>query len=292
MHAALAEVTDPEAEPDRRAWHRAQAVSGPDEEVAAELEQSAGRAQARGGLAAAAAFGERSVLLTADPARHAERVLTAAQVNMQAGAFGKAHELLAEAEAQGPGQLDELASARVALLRGQITFASGLGSEAPALLLQAAERLESLDAGLAREAYLSAWTAALSAGHLAAGGDLFEVCRAARALPPSAEPGTVDLVLDGLTLIVTDGPTAAAPALRRAVSAFADTDMTAAEAFRWGWLAQATASALWDNDNWRALLVRQVRLPVQVARSTSCPSRWMPWVRPSRPTATSRPPRP
>ena len=260
VHAALAEVTDPEAEPDRRAWHRAQAVSGPDEEVAAELEQSAGRAQARGGLAAAAAFGERSVLLTADPARHAERVLTAAQVNMQAGAFGKAHELLAEAEAQGPGQLDELASARVALLRGQITFASGLGSEAPALLLQAAKRLESLDAGLAREAYLSAWTAALSAGHLAAGGDLFEVCRAARALPPSAEPGTVDLVLDGLTLIVTDGPTAAAPALRRAVSAFADTDMTAAEAFRWGWLAQATASALWDNDNWRALLVRQVRL--------------------------------
>ena len=260
VHAALAEVTDPEAEPDRRAWHRAQAVSGPDEEVATELEQSAGRAQARGGLAAAAAFGERSVLLTADPARHAERVLTAAQVNMQAGAFGKARELLAEAEAEGSGQLDELASARVALLRGEITFASGVGSEAPALLLQAAKRLESLDVGQAREAYLSAWMAALSAGRLAADGDLFEVCRAARALPPSAEPGTVDLVLDGLALIVTDGPAAAAPVLRQAVSAFADAHITAAEAFRWGWLAQAAASALWDNDNWRALLARQVRL--------------------------------
>jgi DNA-binding CsgD family transcriptional regulator len=269
VHAALAEVTDREAEPDRRAWHRAQAVSGPDEEVAAELEQSAGRAQARGGLAAAAAFLERSVLLTADPARYAERVLAAARASLLAGAFGKARELLAEAEA---GPLDELAGARVALLRGQITLASGLGSEAAALLLQAAKRLESLDAGLAREAYLSAWMAALSAGRLAAGGDLFEICRAARALPPPvppvppappappAQPGTVDLVLDGLALIVTDGLAAATPALRRAVRAFADGDITAAEASRWGWPAQAAASLLWDHDSWRALLVRQVRL--------------------------------
>ena len=131
MHAALAEVTDPIADPDRRAWHRAQAAAGPDEEVAAELERSAGRAQARGGLAAAAAFLERSVLLTADPARHAERALAAAQANMQAGAFGKALDLLAEARGQGSGPLDELASARVELLRGQIAFASGLGSDAP-----------------------------------------------------------------------------------------------------------------------------------------------------------------
>ena len=260
VHAALAEVTDPIADPDRRAWHRAQAVAGPDEEVAAELERSAGRAQARGGLAAAAAFLERSVLLTADPARHAERALAAAQANMQAGAFGKALDLLAEAEDQGSGPLDEFASARVELLRGQIAFASGLGSDAPPLLLKAAERLESLDAGLARETYLSAWMAALFAGRLAAGGDLLEVCRAARALPPPAEPRTVDLVLDGLALIVTDGPAAAAPALRRAVSAFAGADITAAEALRWGWLAQAAASALWDNDAWHALLVRQVRL--------------------------------
>ena len=260
VHDALAEVTDPIADPDRRAWHRAQAVAGPDEGIAAELERSAGRAQARGGLAAAAAFLERSVLLTADPARHAERALAAAQANMQAGAFGKARDLLAEAEDQGSGPLDEFASARVDLLRGQIAFASGLGSDAPSLLLKAAKRLEPLDVGLAREAYLSAWMAALFAGRLAAGGDLLDVCRAARALPPPAEPRAVDLVLAGLALIVTDGPAAAAPALRTAVSAVADADITAAEILRWGWLAQVAASALWDDDAWRALLVRQVRL--------------------------------
>ena len=109
LHAALAEVTDPGADPDRRAWHRAQAAPGPDEEVAAELERSADRAQARGGLAAAAAFLEHAVRLTADPARQAGRELAAAQASMQAGAFGKALELLAVAEA---GPLDELASAR------------------------------------------------------------------------------------------------------------------------------------------------------------------------------------
>jgi DNA-binding NarL/FixJ family response regulator len=257
LHAALAETTDPVADPDRRAWHRAQAAAGPDEEVAAELERSAGRARARGGLAAAAAFLERSVLLTADPARHADRSLAAARASMQAGAFGKALELLAGAAA---GPLDELASARAELLHGQITFASCLGGDALPLLFKAAKRLEPLDADLAREAYLSAWMAAQFAGRLAAGGDLLEVCRAARAVPPSVQPRTVDLVLDGLVLLVTDGLATAAPALRRTVSAIADSDSTAAEVLHWGWPAQAAASALWDYDARRVLLTRQVRL--------------------------------
>ena len=147
IHGALAEVTDPQTDPDRRAWHRAQAVPGPDEEVAAELEHSAGRAQARGGLAAAAAFLERSAVLTVDPARYAERALAAALASVQAGAFDKALELLVTAQA---GPLGEFASARVDLLRGQIAFASGLGPDAPALLLRAASRLEPLDVELAR----------------------------------------------------------------------------------------------------------------------------------------------
>jgi DNA-binding CsgD family transcriptional regulator len=257
LHAALAQAIDPHTDPDRRAWHRAAAAAGPDEEVAAELEHSAGRAQARGGLAAAAAFLERAAVMTADPVRHAERALTAAHASLQAGSFDKTLELLATAEA---GPLDEFASARVDLLRGQTAFASGLGSDAPPLLLKAAKRLEPLNLDLARETYLSAWMAALFAGRLAGAGDLLEVCRAARALPSPAEPSrTVDLVLDGLTLIVTDGPAAAAPALRRAVTAFVDADVTAEEAFRWGWLAQAAASVLWDDDAWRALLLRQVR---------------------------------
>jgi len=258
VHGALAEATDPEATPESRAWHRAQAAAGPDEEVAAELERSAGRAQARGGLAAAAAFLERSVLLSVDPARRVDRMLAAAQAHLQAGAFGTALELVTDAEA---GSLAELQNARADLLRGEIVFASGLGSDAAPLLLKAAKRLEPLDAGLARETYLTAWMAALFAGRLAGAGDLFEVSRAARALPASGDPPhPADLVLAGLAMVVTDGPGAAAPTLRRALSAFNDADMTIAEELRWGWFAQGAASALWDDDAWRAMLAQQVRL--------------------------------
>jgi len=261
VHRALAEATDPESAPERRAWHRAQAATGPDEEVAAELERSAGRAQARGGLAAAAAFLERSVLLTADPAYRADRTLAAAQAHLQAGAFGTAMELLAEAEEGGSGRLDELQSARADLLRGEIVFASGLGSDAPPLLLKAARQLELLDVGLARETYLTAWMAAMFAGRLAGAGDLFEVSRAAQAVPASADPPhPADLVLAGLATVVTDGLAAAAPTLRRALRAFNDAEMTMAEELRWGWFAQAAASALWDDHAWRAMLARQVRL--------------------------------
>jgi DNA-binding CsgD family transcriptional regulator len=256
-HEALAAVTDPRADSDRRAWRRAKAAPGPDEDVAAELENSADLAQARGGLAAAAAFLERAALLTSDPARHAERELAAAQAHLRAGAFGKASELLAAAQAR---PLDELQSARVDLLRGQLAFAAELGREAPPLLLKAAERLEPLDLGLARETYLSAWMAAVFAGRLAGGGDLLEVSRAAQALPQVRPPRPVDLVLDGLALLVTAGPAAAAPALRQAASAFAGAGITAAEGLRWGWVAQVAASAVWDDDAWRAMLVRDVGL--------------------------------
>jgi DNA-binding CsgD family transcriptional regulator len=254
-HAALAEVTDAIADPDRRAWHRAQAAAGPDEDVAAELERSAGRAQARGGMAAAAAFLERSVLLTADPARHAERMLAAAQASMQAGAFGKALELLDGAEEE---PLGELQSARADLLRGHVTFASGMGSDAPPLLLKAAQRLEPLDLALARQAYLDAWLAAVFAGRLAGQATLLEVCRAARRLPsPGDRPGKPELVLDALTLLVTDGPGIAAPALRTAMDAFTAADVTAEERLRLNTFAEGAAIALWDLDAWRALVERQ-----------------------------------
>src|SRR5580698_3494900 len=247
LHGALAEVTDPAVDPDRRAWHRAQAAPGPDEEVAAELEQCAGRAQRSGGLAAAAAFLERSAGLTLDPARRAQRALAAAQAKYQAGALDAALFLLATAEA---GSLDELASARVDLLRGQVAFASGLGSDAPPLLLKAAKRLEPLDADLARETYLDAWHAAMFAGHLAGADDLAEVSRAARAVPaPAHPPRLIDLLLDGLALMVTDGPAVAAPVLRRAAAAFTSADTPVEERLRWTWLAQVPASYLWDFDS-------------------------------------------
>ena len=157
VHRALAEATDREVDPDRRAWHLAAAAAGPDEQVAVELERSAGRAQARGGLAAAAAFLQRAVALSQDPARRAERALAAAQASFQAGAFDAALRLLAAAE---DGPLDEFQRARVDLLRAHVAFASGLGSDAPPLLLEAARRLEPFDLELARETYLTAWGAA------------------------------------------------------------------------------------------------------------------------------------
>ena len=257
VHAALAQVTDPQADPDRRAWHRAQAAAGPDEEVAAELEQSADRAQARGGMAAAAAFLQRSVLLTADPARHAERTLAAAQASMQAGAFGSALELLDRTEDQGSGPLDEFQHARADLLRAHVAFASGMGSDAPPLLLKAARRLEQLDVDLARQAYLDAWLAAVFAGRLAAQATLLEICRAARRLPPPGDrPGKSELLLDALTLLVTDGPGSAAPALRAAMDAFTVADVTAEERMRLSTFAEGAAIALWDLDAWREMTER------------------------------------
>ena len=256
-HAALAGVTDPDADPDRRAWHLAEAAPEPDEDVAAELDRCASRAQARGGLAAAAAFLERAADLTPDPGPRAERTLAAAQASLQAGEFGKASDLMALAEA---GPMDEFQAARADLLRGRIAFASGLGSDAPPLLLKAAKRLEPLNLDLARETYVDAWQAAFFAGYLAGAGDLLEVSRAARALPPPAHPPRlVDLVLDGFALLVTDGPTAAAPLLRRATSAFTSPGIPEEETLRWGFIATVADEALWDDEGWR-LTVRQVQL--------------------------------
>jgi DNA-binding CsgD family transcriptional regulator len=256
LHRALAEATDPAVDPDRRAWHRAQAAPGPDEQVAAELEQCAGRAQRRGGLAAAAAFLERSAGLTLDPARRAQRALAAAQAKHQAGALDAALGLLAMAQA---GPLDELQRARGDLLRAQIAFASSHGRDAPPLMLKAAKRLEALDVGLARETYLEAFTAALFVGRLSpAVGD---VARAARVAPAPLAPGRApDLLLDGLALLVTEGYAAGTPALRRALLAFRTQDISAEEGLSWLWLAGRAAMAVWDDQTWHVLASRHVKL--------------------------------
>jgi DNA-binding CsgD family transcriptional regulator len=256
-HAALAAVTDPGADPDRRAWHLAEAAPGPDEDVAAELERSADRAQVRGGLAAAAAFLERAAALTPDPVRCAERTLAAVQANLQAGMFSKARDLLTAAET---GPLDGFQATMADLLRAKIAFASRLGSDAPLLLLKAAKRLEPLNLDLARETYVDAWQAAFFAGYLAGPGDLLEVSRAARALPPPAHPPRpADLILDGFALLVTTGPAAAAPVLRQVTRAFASPGIPKEEVLRWGFVATVADEALWDDGGWR-VTVRQVQL--------------------------------
>src|SRR5271163_2745047 len=257
-HRALAEATDPDADADRRAWHLACAAPRPDESVAAELERSAGRAQARGGLAAAAAFRERAAALTPGPAPRAARALAAAQAKIQAGAFDAAVKLLGMAEA---APLDEFQRARVFLLRAQLAFAANRGGDAPALLLKAASRLEPIDVELARETYLDALNAALSAGRLASpGGSSKEVSQAARAAPrPSHPPRAPDLLLDGFAVHFTEGYAAGAPILRRALSAF-DGEMSAEAELRWLWLACDAAVHLWDYDRWDRFTGRYVQL--------------------------------
>jgi DNA-binding CsgD family transcriptional regulator/tetratricopeptide (TPR) repeat protein len=256
-HDALAEATDPQLDPDRRAWHFAQAAAGPDEEVAAELERCAERAQARGGLAAAAAFLERSAALTLEPTRRAARALAAARVMAQSGAFDGAQRLLATAEA---GPLDPLQHAWAQLLRGQIAFASSTGSDAPPLLLKAANSFEPLDVGLARETYLEVLAAGLYGGRLLSGAMLREAATAARAAPAAAQPPSgIDLLMDGLALFVTEGYAPSVPPLKRAVSAFCSEDISA-EALRWLWAVCSTTVRMWDDRSWDLLLGRYVRL--------------------------------
>jgi DNA-binding CsgD family transcriptional regulator len=255
-HQALAEVTDPGRDPDRRAWHLAAAAPGPDEGVAAELERSAGRAQARGGMAAAAAFLQRAVELTAEPGPRSERALAAAQASLQAGALNAAAGLLAAAAA---GPLDELQQARTSLLRGQIAFASSMGSDAPALLVKAAQQLEPLDAALARQTYLDAWAAALLAGQFAGAGSLHEVARAARAAPPASAPRPSDLLLDALAVLVTEGHARAVPLLRQAARVFAEDEITLEEGLRYGWLATTAAAVVWEEEYWHATVARQLQ---------------------------------
>ena len=267
-HEALAEATDPELDPDRRAWHRAQAAPGPDEDVAQELERCAGRAQARGGLAAAAAFLEHATALTLDPGRRAQRALTGAQAKYQAGAPDAALQLLATAQT---GALDELGCARVDLLRAQIAFAVNRGRDAPPLLLKAAKRLEPLDARLARDTYLDAFAATIFAGRLASD-DLLVVAQAALAAPPASQPPTAaDLLLDGLALRIAEGDEAAMPVLERALTAFRAEDLPAEEGIRWLWLASATALDLWYDETWAMLSARHVQLARDAGALTVLP---------------------
>ncbi|MEV6094976.1 AAA family ATPase [Nocardia sp. NPDC051981] len=257
IHRALSEATDPTLDPDRRAWHRARATVGPDDDAAADLERSAARAQARGGPAAAAAFLERAGLLSADPRQRIERLLAAAQANLQAGSYDSALGLLATMEVD---PLDPPQHARADLLRGQIAFASGSGNDAPARLLRAAIRLSALDLDQARETFLAAWIAAVFAGGLASDGDLAEVSRAAQRLPRSVRPGKPEQILHALSLAITAGPAQAAPALREVVDAFDGTTESPEDVLRWSWLAHAAAVALWDHGAWRRILGRNAEV--------------------------------
>ena len=269
-HRALADATDAQIDPDRRAWHRAHATPALDEEVAGELERSAGRARARGGLAAAAAFLHKAAELTPDPGRRARRALAAATTSHQAGAPDAALHLLAVAQA---GPLDALQQARAELLRAQVAFAVTRGRDAPPMLLAAAKRLEKLDPTLARETYLEAFSAAIFADRLARGGGAREVAeavltadwggsshRAPTEGPSRGSPLAGDLLLEGLAVLTTQGYAVGAPLLKRALNAFRTESMSDENALRWGWLACRIARGLGDDAAWEELTDRQVKL--------------------------------
>jgi DNA-binding CsgD family transcriptional regulator len=258
VHRALADVTDPDRDPDRRAWHRAHATDRPDEDVAAELERSASRAAARGGVAAAAAFLERATELTPDPAARGARALAAAQAKFESAAPDAALELLALAELC---PLEELGRARLEWLRAEIAFARTRGGDAPALLLDAARRLAPLDTAMARETYLEAMAAAMFAGRLGDGPSVREAAEAARAGPPAPQPPrAADLLVDGLATRFTDGYAAGVPPLRKALAAFRDVNGSPARDQRWFWLACRLAQDLWDDELWYVLATRGVRI--------------------------------
>ena len=270
VHEALAAATDQQADPDRRAWHHAHAAVGPDEAVAQELINSASRALHRGGVAAAAAFWERAVVLTPDPGTRAVRALTAAEAKYAAGDFEAAQACLVTAELGPPG---ELGGARVQRMRAQIAFALRRGGDAPPLMLQAAQRLENLDADLAKQTYLEAMVAAIYAGRLARGRDARQVARAARpATPGHSGPEPLphsELLIHGLAVRLADGYVAAAPTLKEALRRYR------AEPPELGWLSvsyNVVAMDLWDDEAWFELADRQVRL----ARANGTLS-WLPF---------------
>jgi DNA-binding CsgD family transcriptional regulator len=257
-HRALGEVVDPMSDPDRRAWHLAQATAEPDEDVAAELERSAGRAQSRGGLVAAASFLERATALTPDLARRGERALAAAQARYLAGMPEASLRLLSLADA---GPLDELQRARAELLRARIAFTVDRGRGTPQLLLKAAAQLEPLDARLARETYLDALRAAWYAADPPGEVTIREVARAAAAAPaPVGPPRAADLLLDGLAVRYTAGYPAGVPMVHAALRAFRDPGLSDEEGLRWLWFASAAAVDLWDDDTADAVTSRFVGL--------------------------------
>ncbi len=269
IHRALANATDPGSDPDRRAWHAAYAAAGPDDAVAAELETSAGRAQIRGGIAAAAAFLERATALTVDPARRVSRAIAAAQAKGDAAAPEAAHDLLAIAEL---GALSNLQRGQVARLRAQMDFARNRGgdSSAPRLagaasqLLDAAKHLETLDDDLARETYLETLAATMYAGRLSEPDALANAAEAARtAVGPASElHQPMDLLLSGMANRIAGDVSGGRAVLRSTLELICA--QTNSQVQRWMSLAfpvvQETAAAeLWDDAIYRQMATDIVR---------------------------------
>jgi DNA-binding CsgD family transcriptional regulator len=257
VHQSLADVTDRGHDAERYAWHLAQAAAAPSEEIALELGRAAELALARGCLAAAGAYLQRAVALSADPSRRTDRAIMAAQGKIRNGAFDTAAGLLSIAQ---NGRVSDLQQARIDLVKAQLAHVTNRGGDAPALLLQAARRLESVDAGLARATYLDAISAAAFAGRFAAdGGGIPDIARAAAAAPRAPGSQAADLLFEAITDSYTDGARAMPAGLRPALASFG-ADMSPDEQLRWIWVACMAAMRLLDDEQWDIISARHLRL--------------------------------
>jgi DNA-binding CsgD family transcriptional regulator len=269
IHRALSEATDPHTDPDRRAWHAANAASGPDDAVAAELERSAARAYRRGGVAAAATFLERAAVLSADRSLRGSRAIAAAAMKREAALPEAAHELLNLAES---ASLTALQRAQVSRMRAQMAFAGSRSGatgapstdEAAALLLAAAKELERLDDALARETYVEALTAAMYAGRLGDSARLRTIAEAGRAaIGRVAElQRPIDFLLSGLTQRILDGPGTGSADLQAALKLWhLDAHGSEGTAVHWPFpIAQESAAhEMWDDAVLQEIAAEMVR---------------------------------
>jgi DNA-binding CsgD family transcriptional regulator len=258
VHQALATALELDHGRDRRAWHRALASIGPDEEIAAELERSATEATERGGIAAGAALLARSVALTPDTVRRNERTLLAAEAVMHSGNLDEARRFLdtaITAELNGP-QL-----ARMLQLEARLNYAVKPGAETIASLVEAAKQLLPHDANLARDTYLEALVAAMQRTSSDGKHGWIEIARSLRALLDRSKPlQAVDLLLDGLTTTVIEGHHAGAPILKRALQAYLRGDVGADEILRWWQLGFYAAAVVWDDVSWTEVMDCTVRV--------------------------------
>jgi DNA-binding CsgD family transcriptional regulator len=253
-HAALAEATDPDLHPDRRAWHRAQSTPTPDEDVAADLERTAARAKARGGLAAAGAFLERAAVLTPDAGRRAERTLAAAEMMYEAGAFEAVENLLRALEGV---RLDELQAARAERLGARVSLSVG-GHEKDALLrlVTAADGLERLDPELANATLLEAvWTAI----YFPSPDVLGALADALNRSPASDSGAIIERILRGYAEILAHGYPSGTELLREAMFALRDKPQLEESDLPLLVVMDGTAKALWDFDSWESMARRMIQ---------------------------------
>ncbi|MEU4556943.1 AAA family ATPase [Actinoplanes sp. NPDC023936] len=263
VHDALAVATDPLVDPERRAWHAAQAAAEPDEQLADELERLANRARSRGGLAASGAFLEQAAALTPDTGSQARRLLAAARARHECGDFGRALRLVAAAEATVQ---DPVLQARAQVVRARVAFDRGRDEPAVRGLIAAARAIGPFDVLFGRDVLFDALAAATLMGRFATWSLTLDLAEAVRDLPVDDErTRPLDRLLDPLIACISGGkadPGAIRPVLAHYLEYGSKAGQAdrAVERFDIGelWLACQAAQDIWDDQIFIALSRQQL----------------------------------